>query len=141
MRSAQAIVEAVAAIDPEHTFCLQPSGGYTHCNAAARFICAVLGVPMLNGLANQQRDWLAQSTEWKPVDVETARLRVISGFPTLAVWKNSSGGHGHIAVLVPAPLKDPGGVYVAAAGSSNTNCGTLNSQFGLSLYPEFFTID
>jgi len=141
MRSAQALVEAVAAIDPAHSFSLQPRDGVTLCNEAARFMCAVLQVPLVRDIANNQRDWLASSLEWKTVDVETARQRAESGFPTLAVWKNPTGGHGHIAVVVPAPLKDPGGVYVAAAGLRNTNCDTLNSQFGLSIYPEFFTHD
>lgn len=142
-RSAQALVEAVAAVDPAHSFCLLPANGLTHCNEAARFMCAALGVPLVNDLANAQRDWLAASTEWKVVDVETARQRAESGFPTLAVWKNPTGpgAHGHIAVVVPAPLSDPGGMYVAAAGLRNTNCGTLTSQFGLSIYPEFFTHD
>lgn len=139
MRTAQALVVAVAAVDPEHSYALRPRDGVTLCNEAARFLCAALGVPLPRDTANNQRDWLAASTEWKPVDVETARQRAESGFPTLAVWKNPTGGHGHIALLVPAPLKDPGGVYVAAAGLRNTNSGTFNSQFGISIYPEFFT--
>lgn len=138
-RNAQALVVAVAAVDPAGSFCLQPANGVTHCNEAARFMCAALGVPLVNDLANKQRDWLAASTEWMPVDAETARGRAESGFPTLAVWKNPTGGHGHIALLVPAPLTNPGHIYVAAAGASNTNSAPIERQFGLSLTPEFFT--
>lgn len=138
-RSIQALVVAIAAIDPQHSFSLMVRDGITLCNEAARFICAALGVPLLRATANEQRDWLAASTEWQPVDRETARQRIASGFPVLVVYFNPTG-HGHIAVGAPAPLVDPSGFYVAAAGLRNTNCGTLESQFG-HLLVEFFTHD
>ena len=141
MRSAHDLVVAVAAIDPAGSAALQPRDGLTFCNCAARFMCAALGVPLVNDLANKQRDWLAASTEWQVVDAETARQRAESGFPTLAVWKNPTAGHGHIALLVPAPLTNPGHIYVAAAGASNTNSAPIERQFGLSLTPEFFSHD
>lgn len=140
-RSAQALVVAVAAVDPAGSYCLLPRDGVTHCNEAARFLCAALGVPLLNGLANQQRDWLAASTEWQTVDRETARQRINSGFPTLIVYKNPSpnpDAHGHIALGVPPPLTDPAGLYCAAAGLRNTNSAPVSSQFG-SLPVEYFT--
>jgi hypothetical protein len=41
---------------------------------------------------------------------------------------------------VPAPLSDPAGLYVAAAGIRNTNSSPVEYQFG-NLPIEFFTHD
>lgn len=147
-RSAQELVESVLAVDPEHSFSLQPREGVTLCNEAARFIMAVLDVYLPRMVANEQHDWLAsdegRAHGWMRVDSETARQRAELGYPTLAVWKNptSSPGnpaHGHIAVVIPAPTTNPGHLYVAAAGLNNTNSSPIEKQFGLSIQPDFFT--
>jgi hypothetical protein len=140
-RSPHALVVAVAAVDPEHSYSLQVRDGVTECNEAARFLCAALGVPLVRAKANEQRDWLAASLEWQRVDRETARQRIAAGFPTLVVYQNPDRSkHGHIALGVPAPLTDPAGLYVAAAGVFNTNSSPEQRQFG-DLPREYFTHD
>lgn len=142
-RSPEALIEAVLAIDLEHSFSLQARDGVTLCNEAARFICAVLGVYLPRMVANEQHDWLLSDAGkfagWMPVDAETARQRAELGYVTLPVWKNPNPlAHGHIGVLVPAPKSNPGKLYVAAAGVRNTNGAPLESQFG-NLTPDYFT--
>jgi hypothetical protein len=142
-RTALALLHVVDVIDPENNASLQPRSGLTFCNDAITELTMGLGCPVPIALANAQHDWLAGSAGlaegWMPVDSETARQRAELGYPVVASWKNGTGGHGHIALVVPAPAKDPGHIYVAAAGSKNYNRTRIENSFGLEIHPDFFT--
>lgn len=140
-------MEAVLAIDPEHSFSLQPRDGVTLCNEAVRFMLAVLGGHIPRAVANEQADWLdsaeARAHGWMRCDsstlapAEVAKQRAELGYPTVAVYRNPSG-HGHIALCIPAPDVDEGHLYVAAAGEVCTNSARIEKQFG-NLPVAFFT--
>lgn len=99
-----------------------------------------LGASIEQLTANQQADWLASpgaiAAGWVACTVETGRQRAGAGFPVVYVAKNPAG-HGHIAVGRPAPSMDVG-AYIAQAGGSNFNAGSLALGFG-SLTPKAFT--
>lgn len=43
---------------------------------------------------------------WKEVSQNETLRRANNGYPTVAVWKNSTGGSGHIQVVIPAKNKN-----------------------------------
>lgn len=161
MRTAAALLEVVEDLCLDRNFAFQAhrralnSGqviSVTLCSDAINALTLGLGCPvpidldLSDGatLANAQHDWLlgaaGQAKGWKVVDAQTARQRAASGFPTVATWKNPTGGHGHI-MLVRPNLKDPGHMYLAGAGSRTGGCIRFEDSFGLSLHPDFVSHD
>lgn len=76
---------------------------------------------------------------WKKITAQAAQERANAGYPTIAIWKNTSGGSGHIAVIRP---EGNGYVYsaskgpvIAQAGASNFNYGNVSTGFGKSKMP------
>ncbi len=115
-------------------------GDETFCNFAAVAITAAMGVPLPQMRANAIAVWLEgqvldQYSGWERVDEHTAQRMADEGQVAVAVWANSTGGPGHIAVLVPS--LDEGGTWIAQAGAINFTRGPLARGFG-NYEPEFF---
>jgi len=70
----------------------------------------------------------------KQIQIETlAQKEANNGMPTLAVWMNPVGIHGHIAVVRPGGAVDVNrGPIIAQAGGSNFQYGRASSGFGRS---------
>ena len=79
--------------------------------------------------ANATCDWfhaVGQDYGWRRVDGQVADARVIAGFPVVLAWKNTGGGSGHVAFLLP-------GGRVIQAGRKNGTM-TIKQAFGDKLY-------
>jgi hypothetical protein len=152
-RSPDTVLGLISGIDVANNFAFLPhrralSDGdatppLTLCNCYVTCCTAALGCAVPPMKANEQHAWLkspeGQRMGWMPVDSETARQRAQLGYPTVAAWLNPSGGHGHIALVVPADPIGPVGVYVSAAGASNFVRALLYRSFGSHNAPDFFT--
>lgn len=72
--------------------------------------------------ANRTADWLAnygESYGWYEVTPEQAQLLANQGKPAITVWKNPTGGHGHLQVVSPSEdglYDESRGVAIAQAG-------------------------
>lgn len=140
------VVDAVAKVDPERNASLQPNflgAGNTWCNRFVQLVCRELDVTLGGVFANEQAEWLntqdAIANGWAPSTEVGARQWAQGGGLALVHWRNPAGGHGHIAVLVPAlPKSLKGLTYVAQAGSRNFSHGPLYRGFG-GLAPQFHT--
>lgn len=86
--------------------------------------------------ANLTHEWLHQHGEkhgWRILATyDLAAMRADLGYPAVAIWKHPTGGHGHIALLIP-------GDRIVQAGSKNGTM-TLAAGFG-DKTPEFWTHD
>jgi hypothetical protein len=89
--------------------------------------------------ANATYTWLENygaQYGWKKVSASEAQKRANSGYPTVAVWKNTSGGSGHIAVVRPETSKytysDSKGPVIAQAGGTNYSITNVSTGFGKS---------
>jgi hypothetical protein len=138
----------------------QPSNGETFCATFATDVALALGVVLptvwgANGgvgtpigapsgggfcrlMANDLADWLASrdglAFGWVGTNESDAMACAIQGHPTLAVWKNPNGGHGHIAWLLPVAAAEP---MIAQAGE---HCGYMSLSSGFGQLPvEYFT--
>lgn len=116
-------------------------GDETFCNFAAVAITAAMSVPIPQMRANAISVWLeGQALDphsgWERVDEHTAQRMADEGQLAVAVWANSTGEPGHIAVLVPS--LDEGGTWIAQAGAVNFTRGSLARGFG-DKEPEFFS--
>lgn len=159
MRSPAALIAVIDGLSLESNFAFQPHTRLiagqefpvTLCSDAINALTVALGCPVpINlvlkpgeTLANAQHDWLlgdfGHDEGWSVVDFETARQRAETGFPTVATWKNTTGGHGHVMLLRPAPPDHPGHIYLAGAGSKTGSCIRIEDSFGLSIHPDFVT--
>jgi len=105
---------------------------FTRCNGYARLLLLRLGlrVPILT--ANRYFDWFASpeaiNRGWRSIDLTAAVARANAGFPVVVVGQEA--GHGHIAIGVPSPSRDPSTLYVTAAGATNTAQMRFVDQFG-----------
>jgi hypothetical protein len=112
----------------------EPRDGLTWCNQFAQAVTAALQCPIPMALANEQIAWLeglgGKSSGWTETTREHAITSAQVGNPTLVTWANPTG-HGHIAVLRPAP---PGhehdAPFIAQAGRENFWIGRLQRGFG-----------
>lgn len=117
----------------------------TWCNRFAQDALRQLGVPQQHapsGLANQMNDFLNKKgavNGWRRVSAQEAQQMANLGKPTLATWKNPTGGHGHIGVIRPGELKG-GSPTMAQAGGRNFNNGTVRQGFG-SKEPQYFVYE
>lgn len=73
---------------------------------------------------------------WRQITAQEAQNRANAGYPTIAIWKNASGGSGHIAVVRPEGngyrFSAANGPVIAQAGASNFNYGNVVNGFGRS---------
>jgi hypothetical protein len=154
-RSPDAVLALISGLDVVNNFAFAPhrraeANGLgtwdatpivTLCNCYVTCCTAALGCAIAPMLANRQHDWLlspeGQLAGWMHVDSETARQRAQSGYPTVASLANP-GGHGHIALVVPADPVGPPGLYVSSAGGQNYVRCLLARSFGDST-PDYFT--
>lgn len=152
-RTPESVLALITGIDVVNNFAFLPhrrlldnaasTPVLTMCNTYVTCCTAGLGCAVPPMLANRQHAWLKSAegklAGWMPVDSETARQRAQLGYPTVAAWTNPTGGHGHIALVVPPDPAGPVGVYVSSAGSKNFVRALMQRSFGLSLAAEFFT--
>ncbi len=125
-----------------------PKGGATYCKTAAEdvmlgmkvvfphWVDPVTGAPASPGgksielNINAGVDWLhmhGQNYGWEECSSEEATAAANLGQPVLAVWKNPSGGHGHVgAVLSSISIV----VQIAQAGMHNFERGPITHGFG-----------
>ena len=103
------------------------------------------GVPASSGAsgawemnANATYNWLRDygaSYGWTKVSAQEAQARANAGYPTVAVWKNSSGS-GHIAIVRPEgngyTYSSSRGPVIAQAGARCMNYANVIDGFGSS---------
>ncbi len=126
-RTPQSILDAVAAIDPEHNPDLQPDDGATWCNKFVMLVTAALGAPVPSDLANGQGEFIQGGNDgWYPASsAAEAQAAALAGKVVVASWINL-GGHGHIALVLPIS----GPIQIAQAGAHNYNQAPLSWGFG-----------
>ena len=104
----------------------------TWCNLFAQDVCEAMSVMLpRHQRANDLVRWLIHESnqfDWEGVTPHIAQRMADEGQLALAAWANTSGGPGHIAVLVPS-LGEPG-TWIAQAGGSRFTRGTVESGFG-----------
>jgi hypothetical protein len=151
-RSSDTLLALITGMDVVNNFAFLPhrrvlSDGdptplLTMCNTYVTCCTAALGCAIPPMKANEQHAWLlspeGKRMGWMPVDNETARQRAQLGYPTVAAWTNPTGGHGHIALVVPQDPTGPVGVYVSAAGAANFVRALWHRSFGTNA-PSYFT--
>lgn len=145
-RSRGALLTAVSQVDPEGNPELQrrdvTGDGIpeTFCNIFVRLVLAVLGLVIPAMLCNDLIKWFAEEGEaegWVKVSAAEAALRAELGYPTVGVWRNKSGGHGHIVLVVPAIGGT--GMHTAQAGAKNWANAPIEGAGLLSAAYTFFT--
>ncbi len=81
---------------------------------------------------NRLLGWLSVHGEryhWTQLDRESdAEAAACRGEPVVAMWRNPTGGPGHIGVGVPTP-EGKKGLHIAQAGSVNFECRPLKDGF------------
>ena len=145
-RSAENLVSCIDQFQDQLKHDWAAHDGKTYCNQFVHAVCEALQVPLPKDLlANEQFAYLNNPHNgWARIDEPVARGRAFLGLPVLACWPNpAAGGHGHIAVLKPAPSYDgvvQDGTWIAQAGADNFLMGRLARGFG-RLPVVFFTHD
>ena len=73
---------------------------------------------------------------WKKVTAAEAQTAANNGKPTIVIWKNTSGGSGHVAVVRPEgngyAFSSARGPVIAQAGASNYSYANVSTGFGSS---------
>jgi hypothetical protein len=86
-----------------------PKPPETYCNFFVRDIALERGYSRLKELtANQQIALMDGSPEWNEVQAETAQALANQDKFVVAGWANTSGGHGHVCVIVPGDMQMSG---------------------------------
>lgn len=128
----------VNPMDPKYL----PHSGSTFCNVFAEDVTAKMGAPLPRMMANDLYNWLGGSggrnAGWKPVSAAEAQRMANQGQPTVAVYHNDSGIHGHIAMVRPGSMAGAGNPAIAQAGAHNFLHGHLRDGFG-SLPVRYYT--
>lgn len=95
---------------PQSDGAFYPVGDLTHCNEYVETVLAEYGYLKMAGLmANQMGDYLSLHTDdWLNVDGAVAQSRANEGGIVIAVWKNPTGGHGHVSLVFPGRLGSSG---------------------------------
>lgn len=108
----------------------------TKCNIFAQDVTAAMGAPLPKLMANDIGDWLNTKAEggangWKRISVREAEEAANQGKPTIALWENPDGPHGHIAMVRPGTPNDTRGVAEAQSGGSGAvlNATHLKTAF------------
>ena len=148
-RSPQAVLDAVATIDPENAPDLQPGAppappDGSWCNKFVDRLMGLLSVPFApwgeyGTLVNDQIAWVdAGNGGWYPIlNAGAAQVAALAGKVVIATFYNLNG-HGHIAVVLPI---DGVPLQIAQAGATNFNQGTLRRGFGSNITPIFYAHD
>lgn len=140
-RSPAELVRVVRERHLETNVRYQPDGLLTWCNKAIHDLTTDLGCPIPFLLANDQHTWLeveGRMEDWVRCDAIEAQRHAELGCVAVASWRNPTGTHGHIALLVPAPPGSTEHVFIAQAGKENFSCRAIERGFGLSIHPDFF---
>jgi hypothetical protein len=97
----------------------------TFCNVFVRKLLLLLGLGIPAELANELHDWFlrgnGRALGWSEVTSWQAKVLADVGYPVVAVWKNPSGPHGHVALVVPTPA-GKFGIHTAQAGVRCWSC-------------------
>jgi hypothetical protein len=104
----------------------------TYCNIFAQDVADAMHAPLPKMLANDTRDWLHENGKdngWQRVDARMAQEMADAGKPSLAIWENPTGGHGHVAVVRPGSVNDPRGAAIAQAGRTDDNAAHIVDYF------------
>ncbi len=155
-RSASLYNSVVSQFDVENTYRYQKRGGNTYCNIYVWDVTSAMGAEIpyytdSNGNiidtstsggtymnANRMNDWLdSKGSEygWVKVTAEQAQKYANMGYPSVASWKNPSGGHGHIQMVVPSKdgsYSESKGVTISQAGSKNIEYGYIDDVYKAS---------
>lgn len=141
-RSPAALLGVVEGLRVETNTKYMAGDEKTWCNLFVHDVTMAMDCPIPFILANAQYDWLSgeegASAGWTSATLDEAQWHAELGAPAVVVWKNPSKGHGHIAVVVPAPPERENHVYIAQAGKENFSCRPIERGFGLSLHPSAF---
>jgi len=103
----------------------------------ARSYPDVSGAKELN--ANGIYDWLSKKGGdygWKRVTAAQAQALANEGRPVVTAWKNTTGGHGHVQVVVPSKdgsFSESRGVAIAQAGRRLFDYGYITDVYNESL--------
>lgn len=115
----------------------QPLEGETYCNIFAWDVSRALACELPHWwrgqeqTANMLERWLMDHGAeygWLKANASIAQGKACQGYPAIALWANPSGGHGHIAFLMPIAAMD---IVLAQAGK---RCGYdvgYNEAFGV----------
>jgi hypothetical protein len=131
-RSADAYLKAIEQFAVEESRRYKAGSGKTYCNVFARDVVHAMGAELPpETLVNELVDWLkadGRDAGWQRIDIRMAEEMANQGRPTIVIWKNPEGPHGHVAIVRPDSKYDightarpPGGVEVAQAGVNNHN--------------------
>lgn len=150
-RSVKRYFEVVRQFNVEADPRYQPANGQTFCNVFATDVAQAMGRTLPHWwLANEESanklaDWLdnqGKNYGWQEVTDagdcsadHTINGMVATGVLCIAIWKNPSGGPGHVAVILPI---DTGGLWIAQAGAHNFVGRPLAEGFG-DKKPRFYT--
>jgi hypothetical protein len=88
---------------------------------------------------NKTMDWLKKNGKtygWKHITSIEAQRIANEGHPTVAIWSNPKGGHGHIAMVRPGLDEDPRGEAIAQAGALVVNANHIQKGFNLKKLPK-----
>lgn len=146
-RSRGFTLAAVDQVDPENNPELQKRDvtgdgiDETFCNVFVRLVLALFGLIIPAKLCNDLVGWFAgpegEAAGWVKCTREAAALRAELGYPTVGVWKNPSGKHGHIVLVVPAIGGT--GMHTAQAGAKNWSNAPIERAGLLAAAYTFFT--
>ncbi len=142
-RTPEAYAATLDGLDVENDASYHPGHlipGTTWCNVFCADACARMGVTLARLLANELADWLpgekGKAHGWlELVDRGAAVAAANVGQPTVCIWKNPTGPHGHIAMVRPSAS---GELRICQAGATNFNDAPFNRGFG-SLECRFYT--
>lgn len=132
-RAPEALEAVVQQFDVRRCFRYQPVGNTTYCNVFAWDVTRSMGSevphwvddvgsPVAPGkgrelAVNGTVLWLEHVGArygWTSTDEYGARTAANRGEPSLVTWSNPTGGHGHVAVVVPSPTSE---TLIAQAGT------------------------
>jgi len=94
----------------------------------------------INGGVDWMRTKGVGNHGWNPCLPAEAQERANEGRFAVAMWKNTTGGHGHTAVVRPGILRESGPT-TAQAGAVNFNMGHARDGFGSVSPVQYFWHD
>ncbi len=109
---------------------LDPAGNPRYTARDGRTFCNIFVWDATRALGAELPHWVRAHGGrygWRTVGPDEAQAAANRGEPTIALWKNPEGPHGHIAFLLPAGT---GGPRFAQAGERNFLDGSFADSFG-----------
>jgi hypothetical protein len=141
-RSAHQYAHTLARINPMSPKYM-PHNGSTFCNVFAEDVTKAMHAPLPRMMANDLHNWLkspaGKRAGWDQISAKAAQHRANEGQPTVAVWHNDAGVHGHIAMVRPGHMAGPGNPATAQAGARNFLHGHMRDGFGSAHPVLYFT--